>query len=60
MSVVTIPLGKDTEEEDWSKMAFPRSLKEDGQSEDSNYLMFYDVPNDRSIFEFEKVDYQMN
>jgi len=49
-------LGKNTEEEDMSKMAYPRSLKEDGQSEDSNYLMFYDVSNDRSIFEFEKVD----
>jgi len=30
LSVVPIPLGKKTEEEDMSKMAFPRSLKEDG------------------------------
>jgi len=52
-------LGKNTEEEDMSKMAYPRSLREDGQSEDSNYLIFWDIFNDRSIFEFEKVNDQM-
>jgi len=56
LSVLPIPLGKKTEEEDYSKMALARSLIEDGGIEDSNYLAFWDIPGDRSIFEFEKVN----
>jgi len=60
LSVLPIPTAKNTEEEDYSKMAAPRSLIEDGGKEDSSYLVFWDIPVDRSRFEFVNVPGQTN